>query len=75
MIKVEVAKLTKYPCRKERAVSKGVRKLVKGYEETGTVRTSRATYHPKSKKEAIKQSVAIEYGKHRIGRAGRRRRG
>uniref|UniRef100_A0A7V3JA04 Uncharacterized protein n=1 Tax=candidate division CPR3 bacterium TaxID=2268181 RepID=A0A7V3JA04_UNCC3 len=58
--------------RQQKAISEDVSKLVRGYEKTGKITTSRATYHPKNKKEAIKQALAVEYGKRGIGRAGRR---
>ncbi len=34
-------------------------------KKTGKVKTSRATYKPKSKKAAINQSLAIEFGRER----------
>jgi hypothetical protein len=58
--------------RQQKAISEGVSKLVREYEKTGKITTSRATYHPKSKKEAIRQALAVEYGKRGVGRAGRR---
>jgi len=36
--------------------------------------TSRATYRPKSVKHAQKIAAAIAYGKHGVGRAGRKQR-
>lgn len=63
------------PSRKTREeVSEGIHKLMGGYQRTGTIKTSRATYHPESKAAAAKQASAIEYGKHGIGRTGRKRR-
>jgi len=65
--------MSKKPTRKQqKAISKDVSDLVREYEKTGKITTSRATYHPKSKKEAIKQVLAVEYGKRGIGRAGKR---
>jgi len=58
--------------RQQKAISKNVSELVREYEKTGKITTSRATYHPKSKREAIKQALAIEYGRRGVGRAGRR---
>jgi len=58
--------------RQQKAIGEGVSKLVREYEKTGKITTSRATYHPKSKKEAIRQALGIEYGKRGVGRAGRR---
>lgn len=40
-------------------------KLMREYERTGKIRTSRATYRPKNKKHAQKIAAAIEYGKHK----------
>lgn len=54
---------TKLTKREQRAISKNVEKLVREWERTGKIRTSRATYTPKTKKEAIKQALAIEYGR------------
>lgn len=51
-------------------ISSGVEKLTHEYEQTGEIKTSRATYHPEDKKKAIRQALAIEYGKHHVGRAG-----
>jgi hypothetical protein len=59
------------PTKKEqKEISQGVEKMVDEYEKTGKVKTSKATYRPENKKKAIKQALAIEYGKHKAGRAG-----
>jgi len=57
--------------KKQKAIGSGIQKLVRQWKATGKMETSRATYHPKSKKEAIAQAAAIEYGKHGVGRAGK----
>lgn len=63
--------MVRKPSKKERQeISAGIEKEVKEFEKTGQIKTSRATYHPQNKQKAIKQAAAIEYGKHRIGRAG-----
>jgi len=63
--------MARKPTKKEQEeISQGVEKLVDEYEKTGQEKTSRATYKPESKKKAIKQALAIEYGKHKAGRAG-----
>jgi len=49
----------------QKQISGGVRKLVRQWERTGKIETSRATYRPKTKEEAIKQALAIEYGRAR----------
>lgn len=54
----------------EKEISAEVKKMVDEYERTGKIQTSRATYHPKDHEAAIKQALAIEYGKHHVGRAG-----
>jgi len=61
------------PMTKQEEASAGIGKLMRGYKETGVIKTSRATYHPKNARAAAKQAAAIEYGKHGIGRAGRKR--
>ena len=60
--------------RSRRAAYSGVDKLMSEYKSTGKISTSRATYHPKSTKAAQEQAAAIEYGKHGIGRAGRKKK-
>jgi len=60
----------KIPKAKSKAIGQGVHKLAHEYKETGTMRTSRATYHPKSMANAQAIAAAIEYGKHGVGRAG-----
>ncbi len=57
---------------KQKKVSAGTKKLVDNWKKTGKMKTSRATYKPKSKKDAIKQALAIEYGKEGLGRAGKK---
>lgn len=65
---------TKRTSRRKRAsVSAGIHKLMRQYKSSGAISTSRATYRPRSLEAAQKQAAAIEYGRHGIGRAGRRR--
>lgn len=54
-------------------ISKETEKLVHEWEDTGEIDTGRAKYHPKSKEKAIKQALAIEYGKHHVGRARKKK--
>lgn len=61
--------------RQQKVIGAMVRKMMHEWERTGEIKTSRATYKPKSKKEAIAQALAIEYGKQGVGRAGKRKRG
>lgn len=42
-----------------------VRKLIHEWKRTGKITTSRAVYRPRTKKEAIRQALAIEYGRER----------
>jgi hypothetical protein len=58
--------------KKQKSISKGIEKLVREYKKTGKITTSRATYRPKSLKQAIKIASAIEYGKHKVGRASKK---
>jgi hypothetical protein len=51
--------------RRNRTISKNVKKLVDQWKRTGKIKTSRATYRPKTKKAAIKQVLAIELGRMR----------
>jgi hypothetical protein len=60
--------------KQETEISKGVGKMVHNYERSGEVKTFRATYHPKNKKAAIKQALAIEYAREHVGRAGSKRK-
>jgi hypothetical protein len=60
--------------RTERDISKGVEERVKEWEKTGKIKTSRAEFNPEDKKKAIKQALAIEYGEHKVGRAGAKRK-
>ncbi|MCS7186147.1 MAG: hypothetical protein RMK89_04235 [Armatimonadota bacterium] len=60
--------------KKQRAVSSEIEKLMREWKRTGKMTTSRATYRPRTKREAVKQAAAIAYGKHGLGRAGRRRK-
>jgi len=53
---------------KRRPNPEDIRKLVRQWERTGMIKTSRATYRPKTKAEAIKQALAIEYGRIRAAR-------
>lgn len=52
----------------QKEISKGVEKMVHSYERSGKIKTSRATYRPEDKKKAIKQALAIEYARERVGR-------
>ncbi|MEO0224778.1 MAG: hypothetical protein ABIL76_06790 [candidate division WOR-3 bacterium] len=54
---------TKPTKREQKTISRNVEKLVREWEKTGKIKTSRATYKPKTKEEAIKQALAIEYGR------------
>lgn len=59
--------MTMMPNKKEQEeIREGVKKMVRGWEQTGKIRTSRAEYAPKTKERAIKQSLAIEYGEHKV---------
>jgi hypothetical protein len=40
--------------------------MVREYEDTGKIKTTRATYEPENKDKAIKQALAIEYGEHQV---------
>jgi len=60
--------------RKRTAVSEEIRKLMREWKRTRKMTTSRATYRPKTKQQALKQAAAIAYGKHGLGRAGARKR-
>ncbi|CAF0700294.1 hypothetical protein MPNT_350002 [Candidatus Methylacidithermus pantelleriae] len=46
-------------------VSRNIAKLVREYKRTGKIKTSRATYRPKSLRDAARQAAAIEYGRER----------
>jgi len=69
-----VAQRVKPTKREQRQISENVRKLVRQWKRTGTIKTSRATYRPKTKEAAIKQALAIEYGRVRSARKRRARR-
>ncbi len=56
------------------SIQREIRKLMHEWEETGKMTTSRATYRPKTKEEAVKQAVAIAYGKYGVGRAGKKKK-
>jgi len=60
--------------RDSKKVSDEISKLMREFKRSGVIRTSRATYRPKTKKEAVKQAAAIAYGKHGLGRAGKKRK-
>lgn len=60
--------------REQTQIGKNVEKLVRQWKRTGTIKTSRATYRPKTKEAAIKQALAIEYGRVRGARKKRARR-
>jgi hypothetical protein len=69
-----MAKKRKISKKKREAISKDIETLLREYKRTGKIETSRATYRPKNMKHAQKIAAAIEYGKHGVGRAGRKRR-
>jgi hypothetical protein len=58
----------------QQAASREIEKLMREWKETGRMTTSRATYRPRTKEQARRQAAAIAYGKHGLGRAGRRKR-
>ena len=58
----------------QQAISREIEKLMREWKETGKMTTSRATYKPKTQEEALKQAAAIAYGKHGVGRAGKRKK-
>ena len=62
--------MAKPNAKQEKEIGAEVKKLVDEYERTGEIKTSRAVYKPKNHEAAIKQALAIEYGKHHVGRAG-----
>jgi len=66
-------KKLKVPKAKAKKISKGTEKLVEQWKKTGSIKTSRAVYHPKTLKAAIDQALAIKYGKHGVGRAGKKK--
>jgi hypothetical protein len=68
-----MAKKSPSPKTREK-ISKEIEKLMREYKETGKMTTSRATYKPKSQEEAMKQAAAIAYGKHKVGKAGKKRK-
>jgi hypothetical protein len=69
-----MAKKKKVSKKKREAISRDIETLLREYEKTGKIKTSRATYRPKSMEHAQKIAAAIEYGKHGVGRAGRKKR-
>ena len=56
----------------EKEIGQVVKKMVHQWEGSGEIKTSRAEYHPQTKKAAIKQALAIEYGENHVGRAGQK---
>jgi uncharacterized protein YciI len=60
--------------KKQKAIGRDIETLLREYKRTGKITTSRATYKPKSMKHAQKIAAAIEYGKHGVGKAGRKKR-
>lgn len=60
--------------KQQKEISQGVEKLIHQYEKTGEITTKRATYKPESKKKAIKQALAIEYGEKGVGRASSKKK-
>lgn len=67
-------KKPKIPRKKRERMSKNIKKMIREWERTGKITTSRATYRPKTLRAAMAQAAAIEYGRERIGRAGRKRK-
>lgn len=67
-------KTPKVSPKKQEAISGEIEKLMREWKETGKMTTSRATYRPKTQGEALKQAAAIAYGKHGVGRAGKRKK-
>lgn len=66
--------MVKKPNKKEqKEISQGVKKMIHEWEDTGKIKTSRAEYRPTSKGKAVKQALAIEYGEHKVGRAGQKK--
>lgn len=59
---------------KREAIMGGMEKMMGEFMGSGKMTTSRAVFHPKSKAAAAKQAAAIEYGKHGMGRTGKKRR-
>lgn len=49
----------------QKLISKEISDMMREWKETGKITTSRSTYKPKTKKEALKQAAAIAYGKAR----------
>jgi hypothetical protein len=59
--------MAKKPTKKQqKEISEGVKSMVREYEDTGKIKTTRATYEPENKGKAIKQALAIEYGEHQV---------
>lgn len=50
---------------KQKKISKEIGVLMRKYKSTGKIKTSRATYKPKNKKNAMKIAAAIAYGANR----------
>lgn len=62
--------MTKKPTKKQqKEIKEGIKQIVREFEDTGMIQTTRAKYHPSNRKAAIKQGLAIEYGWHRVRRA------
>ena len=69
-----MAKKRKISRKKQKAVSREIETLLREYKESGKMTTSRATYRPKSMKHAQAIAAAISYGKHGVGKSGRKKR-
>jgi len=62
--------MARKPTKKQRKeIKEGIKQMVRRFEDTAMIKTSRARYHPSSRRAAIKQSLAIKYGWHRAHRA------
>lgn len=59
---------------KREKIASEIEKLMSEWKETGEITTSRATYKPRTQEEAMKQAAAIAYGKHKVGKAGKKRK-
>lgn len=56
-------KRTKATKKEQLIIGKNIEKLIREYKKTGKMKTSRATYRPKSLKHAKKIALAIEFGR------------
>lgn len=49
----------------QKLIGEEMRGMMREWKETGKITTSRATYKPKTKRQAMRQAAAIAYGKAR----------